>query len=679
MVVDVMPYPPGVLKQLEPIVRQSMSDWATDHFFINEVGAVRPGVYDLSWTPYWREPLDALSDPEVRLMNLVACAQSGKTQLGSIFVAYTAKFQPANLLYVRPALDDVVEAFRDRFKTMAEANLRDLIPNADYCTLSKNPAIALSTMTIYGAAASIPRQLTSRTCLKTWFDETDSGGEDDNSLGNVLDLLDERQMAGSSLQSLTLGSSTPKRETGSNWQAYLKSDCRKYNEPCPECGVYQPLVFRPRMVTVDGERDPDLILENNLARYICEGCGCEIHPEHQNWMADRGVWVPKTKKIIEKLDLDDAAMVEAAKTITKKDERWTPRMEGEEPRGNHRGYQVWRANTKFEQCTWSHIMARWWTVQPTRDSMRLQVFVNNWLAEPFTEAKDPANKELLKTRIGVYPAKRVPGRVKIVLGAVDVQPDCVYYLFRGFGAEQQSWLIEYGRIEVYNENFYDAFEKVYEKGMRLGWVYGDLDDNLHMRCYAMAIDSGYQAGEVYEFCRRSNCIAVKGKDIADWPVKPATVEGKKNPDPLTLWHINTKVTKDRLQKLIKSAPGQPGEFNLHADTTDEYLDHLVAEQLRGRKSNKKIKTWQVKTANAANHYLDCESYIQGLIYALEYEQEVSVWTIRADESPAGTFRPSNFAKPAAEPVKAEPPPPPKKKTKRRAKKSNWMSGGQPKR
>jgi len=644
-------------RSLVPPKRYGVSEWAVQKpFLIAEKGALYPGPYSLDRTPYWREPLDAAGDPNVRRINVVAPPQSGKTKFAEIVITWMLSHRPTNCLYIRPAEPDLDEAFRDRFAPIFFRNLPMLVPNnGSWVVLSKNQRIELTNAIVYGAAATVPRTITSRTTPFILYDETDTGGDTGNDLGNTLDLADERQMAGTAALSMTLGVSSPKHDTGSNWIAYdQRSDRRTYHEPCPHCGVYQDLKWE-NFHTLDDDRDTIAIITDNLARYTCTKCGCEIEPQWQSWMADRGVWVPQCQTVAQPLPIDDENIVNHdSLAILPDGERWDPQLTGDPPRNPHRGYHVWAANTKWEQRSWSHMMARWFEVSKTRDPERLQVFTNSWRALPWKQSIGSASVDVISRRVGTYEPRVVPASAKIILGAIDVQNDCLWYSFRAFGANQESWLIQYGTVEVHNDDYQSALNTLYEMAIYQGWPIKGEDD-LMMRAYAMAVDSGYRTDEVYEFARRQSVIAIKGEDIAKYRVKRVQVEGKKRPDPVDLWHLNMRAFKDRLQRYLKQPTDEPGGYHLHSETTQEYINHLSAEELKPRRSNAKIFTWQIKSSGRPNHLLDTEAYTLALTEALEQRREVSLMVMRDDDPPICVFRrgQGRVTPPAATPGKPQ--------------------------
>lgn len=616
---------------------------------------MRPGPYDLAWTPYWREVIDAALEPDVRRLNIVASTQSGKTQAALVILAYIALHRPTNALYVRPAEDDVGEGIRDRLVPMIERNLPELVPAAgSWFTTTKNPYIALTNLTIYGAAATIERQLTSRTAMTVWYDETDTGGDAANQLGNVLDLLDQRQAAGSARHALTIGSSSPRYATGSNWIAYdQRSDRREYWQPCPYCGAFRP--HKLAQITAPADcRDPELIVRDDLARYSCEACRQQIGPDLQHWMIDRGRWCPAAQVIAEGLPLDRADIVERRSLATAPEpDRWEPARGGEAPYTRHRGYRIWRAQTKADSGKWSAVLANWLEVNRSKDPERLQVFINSSLAEPWKEAVEPADADLLTERVGAYEPRIIPERALVILGGVDVQAAEIWYLWRAFGPGLESWLIDYGSLEVTADDYPAAFDRVYQAGLVDGWPVAG--STLRQRAYGLAVDSGYRPDEVYEFAKRPGVVATKGYDLANYRVKQTNTADRQGAA-MHLWLVNTRTMKDRLQRLLKVPAGQPGQMHLHAKTSPAYFDHLTAEHLAPRPSNPRIRTWQLKTARRPNHLLDCEVGILALAEALEQRREISLGQLTSDADPIGRYDP--------EPEPAARPDPPAKKPAR---------------
>jgi len=663
--------PESVRRLLEPKPRMTVSEWARWRpFEIREKGATNPGPYDLSLTPYMREPLDAFGDPRVRRMNWVICPQGGKTKAAEVAVCYLLYYRPTNMLYIRPTEPDIVEGFKDRWKSVIEHNLPELVPSGEWVVTGSNPRMELTTSIVYGAAVTVARHFTSRSTPVIAYDETDTGGDTGNSLGNALDAADDRQMAASELQAMTVGFSSAKYESGSNWVAYDKrSDRRELWEPCPHCGLYQPLpaepgAFENRFVVEGGERDPVTILAERLARFVCRGCGALIEDRWQGWMSSRGVWVPKGMRIEERLPLADEEIREyrslahlpefdgepGSPREGRERLRWEPELLGSAPRNPHRGYRVWAANLNpnglSAQRSWSHMLARWFDVTKTKDPERLQVFVNSWKSLPWKESLKGLEEEQIKKRVGTHEARVVPGRAKVVFASVDVQ-ETGYLKYQvwavgpaspgGGGTSPNFWEIEHGQIEVHGEDYQGAIEKLNARLMK-GWpIKGEA--RLRMRPYQYAVDSGYAAGDVYEASRTCGYFPVKGTDNANWAVNPAEVEGKLRPEPITIYHVNRMVVNGRLHRMLMMPPTELDGLWFAEGADDGFISELAAEALMPSKNNKSKMTWQKKTAGRINDHWDTAAYIVAVMEIMSQAGEVDVWTLAASDPRLGVFIP----------------------------------------
>lgn len=650
--------PESVRTRLTPRPRLSVSQWAIRKpFWISEKGAAFPGPYDMTLTPYMREPLDAMGMPGVRRMNWVMVPQSGKTKGAEVGITWRLENRPGNMIYIRPAEPDIDEAFRDRFAPMIRENLPELVPGGQWMTLSKNQRIELLNQIIYGAAATIARQLTSRTAGFIYYDETDTGEVSSNSLGDVLDSSADRQMMIGEDEALTLGSSSAKLDTGANWRAYdQRSDRREIWSPCPECGRYQVLPaesgeFEERFITARRWRDPDEILAERLARFVCKHCGSEIEDRWQGWMADRGVWVPRGQWIEQALPLDDAEIVDRARTwlpdaaeravlleyLPKEKRRqleparWEPTLLGPAPNNPHRGYRVWAANVKAELRSWSHMLREWFVATGTKDAAKVQVVVNSWKSLPWKDSLKVVDEDVAARRIGEHPPGQVPGRAKVVLGAIDIQEGEGGYLsyeFWAFGKVSNGdlaiWQVETGRRDVVNEDYLAAMLGLYRDRLK-GWPVRDRP-GWRMRPYAIAVDSGAMTGDAYEFSREDGVVAIKGTDDARFTVQHSELEGKLSPEPVNLFTINGKVYGSRLYRLLVEPleQGTGGGLWLHAETTKDYLREITAEELRPKKGNPKQSTWQPKSEGRRNEAWDKGRYILALLDILERTGELSI-------------------------------------------------------
>ena len=229
------------------------------------------------------------------------------------------------------------------------------------------------------------------------------------------------------------------------------------------------------------------------------------------------------------------------------------------------------------------------------DTSELKSFVNTYLGEVFKEEGDSIENVGLLSRREDYPAV-LP--VTLRSAGVDVQKDRLEVTIADWGAGEECWLHDHLILP----------------GDTTGAdVWQDLADTL--ADYAVrvaAIDSGYNATQVYDFvARRRWCYATKGtpgfgrplvederrrkqrlraKTKRSAPVEPLGVDGGKE-----LLYARLKITTPGAEYI---------HFPNHPAFDDEYFAQLAAEKLVTRfRGYRPIREWvQLRPRNEA---LDC--------------------------------------------------------------------------
>lgn len=590
--------PQTISERLTPPEPMTVSEWCDRNRVLQNKHASEPGPWRTDRTPYLREILDALADPEVGSISFVKSSRVGGTEMVNNWLAWGAECDPMPTLYILPKEGDAKEEFGGRIKGVFDppSPLSRLV-TGDFCKLDP-PTLALNSMTVYGAWASSPGTMIRRTCGRVFFDEIDNCDAEAGRLGNTWQLASDRVTTFGHRAKLA-SVSTPTTTNASGWRNYERSDQRRYHVPCPTCGGYQVLKFGQLKVP-PGERSPDKIEAEDLARYECEACGDLIPWSDQRWMILRGVWLSRTQKIIEPLPLDDADAVERAALWGA--ERWTPAVDGEPPITRNRGYHIWSAYSPWRP--WSQIMAKFFRVRDHPEEFR--VFINSWLGEPWEETEEELKDEVVREKIdgALWHADIVPPEALQLVCGADVQQDHLYYVIRAWGPNQESWLIRNGQVST--------FEQLYQVAFQLGFPQSGRDRR--MICMGLAIDSGFRTDEVYEFGKRPGVVVVKGRQTMDAPFKQSRIDyqprGRSAADSLVLHTLNVDYFKRMAHRLVAQPEGHAGQWHLNRDTSEDYVkqftsEHQVVERRKGKRSK---VVWKPKTDGAANHYLDCEVY-----------------------------------------------------------------------
>lgn len=550
------------------------------------------------------EVLDTFTDDKIKLINFVSSSRVGKTETLTNMMGYAIDQQPGTWLQVYPtqrlaerACDRVHDAIMD------SPRWKQHVIDAGWKTKT---SLSLDQMKIeYGWAGS-PTTLIDITCRNIGFDEVDNCEIESGQLGNTLRLAMERVATWGS-RAMCVATTTPKFKEGSAWRMWEASDKRHFHVPCPKCGFYQVLQFQQIKVPAD-ERDKDVILEKDLAYYECIECKYKIRDRYNKraWMVERGVWVAECQSVAQRLPVNRRAIVK--RSVVGHPDRWTPEIEGVKSINPIAGFHMWSAYSPWRSL--SEIMYQFFSVKDNPDEFR--VFINQWLGEPWKEAIDEIDESVVKKkRYGSYPPEMVPLNVRCLAAGADVQKTHIYYVIRGWAEFRKSYLIKHGTCA--------EFAELYEIMRR---DYTSVDGKFTLNPRLLAIDSAYRTEDVYDFSNKYPGIyPVKGQSGVLYNVKNTTIfytkTGKKDLSKAKLWHVNTEWYKESLIKSMNTAPGDPGEWCIHRETTDDYCTQITSEHqvwktttIAGAKRRKPV--WEPKTTGAANHYLDAEIYLLAL-------------------------------------------------------------------
>jgi len=395
----------------------------------------------------------------------------------------------------------------------------------------------------------------------------------------------------------TVKVSTPTTRDGYIYREFEKSDQRRFFVPCPHCGGYQILVFG-QIKWPEHERSAEKIRNERLAWYECEHCKKRIDDYQKQQILAHGKWVPRDCEINEQGEI------------------W-----GEEIKSKHRGF--WINSLYSPWLNWSDIAAEF---LKSKDFIELLMnFVNSWLAEVWEEKIEETTVDRVKAHACEYAEGIVPDDAVVLTAGVDVQKDHFYYVIRGWGYEEQSWLVRCGSLEYWDDLVEVLFKTEYRK------YSGEETLPVYMTC----VDSGFRTDEVYHFCRQwhDRAKAIKGQEeLTDGRFYRASKidinsrTGSVIKNGLVLWNLNVTQYKDKISRLVASK--DPAKWHLFKNPSDDYLAQFTSEHkvlVRNRNTGKAKEVWQKKRSSIANHYLDAE------VYALAAADIIRALNLRRDE------------------------------------------------
>ena len=103
--------------------------WAEEHIASIPFSPV-PGRFRSDHSPWLREPLEALVDPSVRIVSIIAAIQCGKTSVGEIGISYIIANLPGPALWLDQTDEDARDQSESRLQKLFDecAPVRALYP-----------------------------------------------------------------------------------------------------------------------------------------------------------------------------------------------------------------------------------------------------------------------------------------------------------------------------------------------------------------------------------------------------------------------------------------------------------------------------------------------------------------------------------------------------------------------
>ncbi len=592
----------------EPEAPLTVSEWA-DKYRVLDNSSAEPGQWNTARTPYLKEPMDAFCDPTVREIIMRTCTQIGKTSFQLNCLGFIVDHDPGPTMIVLPRDEDCRGWGAKKFRPMVEAS-----PALQSHTTGKEDDLAgklyqFDRMAVKFAGANSPADLSSDPCRYVLFDEIDKYPRFSGKEADPVKLGEERMKTYWNRKSLKV--STPTLESGYITRDFNRSDKRHFWLPCPRCGRYQPLSFRRNegtgLVRFPEEATGEEIKRKALAWYECGKCAGRIEERERLGMLAAGVWCPQSCEVNDR-----------------------GKIKGDIPSTDVRGYQLSVLYSPW--VTWSETVAEF--LETKDDAPLFMNFVNSWLGETWKMRAQEVKESHLKGRISTYRWGIVPKNAVVLTGGIDVQKDHFRFVVRAWGVGEESWLIRYGSVEQWEQLI---------QVVTIGYEMERQTDERMLRLFC--IDSGFRTDEVYAYARQYQEILrpTKGaSSLQATPIRRTHLDkfpnGKPIPGGINLWTLNTEYYKDKLNRLIHTQSGDPGEWHLPADRVEsDYFAQMTSEHKQAKrdtKTGKVTESWEPVSEGRANHYWDCEAM------ALAAAEMLQVYALKADEMQPSTYVPS---------------------------------------
>lgn len=549
----------NALKQQEKL---TVSQWA-ERFRVLDDSSNLAGRWSNDITPYLKEIMDTLNDPDIRKTFFCKASQIGGTEALVNMLCYIIIQLAAPTMIVYPNDDLAKDISNDKLKPAFR-----LIPEIRKIFMensSKELRLKFKTMILYLRGAGSPAKLASKPIKYLFFDEIDKMGGASKKEASPYNLALERTKTYRPLEKV-YACSTPTLKTNYIWELHDTADeVRHYFVRCPHCGEFIELVFRQIIFEKDKEKSMSNYERAQTATYICQECGCGILDTDKPGMLREGEWRTVKKRGIGK-----------------------PKTVG-----------FWLSSLYSVFLKWSDIAEEY--LNSIDDPEKLQNFTNSWLAEPWEDTKLKTTEDLVMERQTEVPEFVVPNWARLITAGVDVQETSLYYSIRAYGEYTTSQNITHGQVLSFAD-----IEQVMNGEFQT-------EDGRRMIVNLALIDSGYQADATYDFCIDNSDWALPCKGASNRMADRYKISKVDKPNSkaygMQLVIVDGEQYKDSIAARMKKENGR-GSWMVYRGCDREYANQVTAEHkvyVKSANGNRKLQ-WILKHSHAANHFLDCEVY-----------------------------------------------------------------------
>ena len=578
---DMPTIPKTVRDQWLPRQQQPIVQWVKDNIYLPEsLRSVSQRFSDFHF-PYQKAVLETIDDDDYREVSLLFGTQLGKTFTVSTALLYLAANLPGPSMLVNPT----EKANKVFLKTRLYPSIKSCPPLKDQLLPEHKRSVELvelADMVIYIAHSGSVDSLGGKTCKYVVLSEVDKFSRKHTTEADPLKLAYERTKAFHGTQKILVEGTPTIKGISRIDKIYQNSDRRRYHVPCPHCGAYQILILHQIKGGTDDDgntRTPDEA--KACAYYECIECEAHLHDHQKMEMIRRGQWVR------------DGQHVKTNGII------------GGTPKNpcDRAGFHL--SSIYSNAISFGDVLYEFFTATKAGKA-QLQNFFNSWMAEAWEDKITETNAKKLRQLALNYSAGSVPKGVRFLVGSVDVQLDHFWALIRGWGYDEESWLILTAKLYSWAE-----VEKMFFKTR-----YPVVDSDETMPVFMTGIDSRYRTPQVFKFCRthlkHSRPVMGAGTGFGRYQRKylDKDAAGKINPAGLQRILVDTVFYKDKIADFANVKEGEVGSWHLHFDPSKNYIGQATSEHkvVIPNRRGEDTYAWRKKEGSPQNHFWDCEVY-----------------------------------------------------------------------
>jgi len=572
---------------LKPKPHLSGSEWMDKYFYLSPESSARPGKWKT--IPWQKEIIDSMTDFESKTVVLQKPTRVGFTKMGNGVKAYFIHQQPCVILDYQPTDDEAKGYAEDEFEPMLRDNpiISKLVETPSVRGRQKREKTIKKRYPngfIEMLGAESDRNLNRRTARVAMGDEIDTWKKEAGKAGDTItqmmrrtsDFVYRKNILGGKPIG---GEYDPEKEMEDSISVvnywYQQGDMRLRHLPCVHCGYKQVFEFEDMLWDKDIDENGKTIKHYpETAHFECVSCRGKIYDHHKREMDEGGEWVAS------------------------------------KPFKGVASFRMWAMLSDSPNVTWSDIVKEF--LSATKSKAKMKAFRNEVLA--LTWEEDYEKVEIQGSdRLEDY-AAQVPMGVLVVTAGVDVQKDRLEIEVVGWGDSEESWSIDYKIFhgDTSKPDVWNVLDEYLLKNLTH-------ENGANMRIYSTAIDTGYRATKVYEFCKtrfNRRVYAIKGSNTVSSPLIPRVASRTKKTKGALLYTVGVNEGKNIISSHIMTTEGGAGY--MHFPNSDIYAE----EYFKQLTSEKKLKSgvW-VKTRNR-NEAFDVRNYSYIALHLASVDLEV---------------------------------------------------------
>ena len=518
-----------------------------------------PGRWKTERAEYQRGIMKAFSDAKTEKIVCMTSAQVGKTEILNNICGFFLVHDPCPLLILLPTLELARAWSVDRLGPMINSTpaIRDQIgesrmKDGDNTILQKQFKNG-SRLSIAGSNS--PASLSSRPIRIVLMDEVDRMALSSGSEGDPI-LLASRRTQNFFNRKIAMFSTPTIKGASRIESAFEDSDQRYYNLKCHDCKKPQVLDW----AQVRWEKD-----KPESAKYHCSECDAVWSDVQRKQAIRSGEWVAT------------------------------------QPFSGTAGFHL-----SGLYSPWVDIpeLAKLFLESKHTGQQALRVFVNTVLAQSWEEDEgDGVETNDIMARAVNFETPLPDSSIGVLCASADVQADRIEVLVNGY-SNSQTWVV--GFQIFYGSPTSESLWNEVEQYLKTTWEHPSGQD---LRITRSFIDSGYETGAVYNFCRKLESFGVRaikgvgGSNRAEIGRPTKNNTARCNVFPLGVNTLKTQI----LARLKIDDPKDSGFVHFPDFLDEEFFLQLTSERLIKRYV-KGIPRMEFKQLRQRNEALDLMVY-----------------------------------------------------------------------